>query len=213
MLALVATSCSAWSFNLGAQRPAASRAAVAAPKAPVAMVVSEMEGKVVPIDAKPRKVPLTGDTLQAALKMRCDNSGAAYAIYWANVRGELKAVADYNAASYKAELSARGLTQSFADASLSYVLTADGAGPVARVLQTGELEVVEDAQGDSRLKRRELATKYGVTKMAFAPFEDGVVEFGTTAPMPKETIRRAFEELGALYVLYWKKSADGNEFR
>ena len=28
----------------------------------------------------PRTVPLTGDTLQAALKMRCDTSGASYAI-------------------------------------------------------------------------------------------------------------------------------------
>ena len=102
------------------------------------------------------------------------------------MRGELKAVADYNAASYKKELTARGLTQSFADASLEYVLSASGSGPVARVLQTGELEVIEDAQGDSRLQRRELATKYGVTKMAFAPFEEGVIEFGTTRQMPKE---------------------------
>ena len=60
--------------------------------------------------------------------------------------------------------------------------------------------------------------------MAFAPFEDGVVEFGTTAAsatqwdampqvptLPKEVMRRAFEELGALYVIYWAR--DGERYR
>ena len=58
--------------------------------------------------------------------------------------------------------------------------------------------------------------------MTFAPFEDGVVEFGTTQgtnaedwtgppavpTLPKKVIRHAFEELGALYVLFWQKQGD-----
>ena len=53
------------------------------------------------------------------------------------------------------------------------------------------------------------------------PFEDGVIEFGNVrdtsvqwdaippAPaIPKGELRRAFEELGALYVLYWELGDD-----
>ncbi len=48
------------------------------------------------------------------------------------------------------------------------------------------------------------------------PFEAGVIEFGNTrslpqwdaipaAPlMPKAPLRKAFEDLGALYTVYWK---------
>ena len=67
----------AWSFNVNTGHPTSSRAAVRAPKAAVAMAVSEMDGKVVPVERSRSTVPLTGDTLMAALKMRCDTSGAA----------------------------------------------------------------------------------------------------------------------------------------
>lgn len=62
-------------------------------------------------------VPLTGDTLKAALKMRCDTSGASYAIYWANQGGKLIVSGQYKSAGYAADLKSRGVTASFADAS------------------------------------------------------------------------------------------------
>ena len=72
------------------------------------------------------------------------------------------------------------------------------------------------------LRRSELATKYGIKQVTFAAFEDGVVEFGTTRGtnaedwtgpppvpvLPKKVMRHAFEELGALYVLFWEKQGD-----
>lgn len=107
---------------------------------------------------------------------------------------------------------------------MDFVLDAKGQGPIATVLKTGEPLLIDDIKS-SKLQRRELAIKYGVNEVAFAPFEDGVVEFGTTAlspiqwgdtmpqvpTLPKEAMRAAFEELGALYVLYW--APDGNVFR
>ena len=71
-------------------------------------------------------------------------------------------------------------------------------------------------------KRKELALQSGVTQIAIVPFEDGVVEFGTVSSatqwtdvpkvpsMPKRTLRKAFEDLGALYCLYW--GLDGTDF-
>lgn len=37
-----------------------------------------------PEEAVFERVPLTGKTLEASLKMRCDLSGAGYAVFWAN---------------------------------------------------------------------------------------------------------------------------------
>ena len=83
------------------------------------------------LDSMPKGVPMTSLTLQAALKMRCDNSGASYAIYWANQKGSLKAVAAYETAELKAELKSRGVTQSFDQASMDCAFTTTGASPMA----------------------------------------------------------------------------------
>ena len=66
----------------------------------------------------------------------------------------------------------------------------------------------------AKLKRRELADKYGITQMCVIPFEAGVLEFGraddvvewekASSPplLPKGEMRQGFESLGALrYVL------------
>ena len=100
-----------------------------------------------------KTVPLTGDTLQAGLKMRCDMSGASYAIYWANQNGQLKVVDSYKSASYKRELAGRGVTESFADASKPFALNAKGSGPIARVLENGDPILIKNV-GESDLARR-----------------------------------------------------------
>ena len=77
-----------------------------------------MSGLVVPTGAKPKQsVPLSGDTLTAALKMRCDTSDASYAIYWANQNGKFVVAGSFKSAKYEQELKSRGVTESFADAS------------------------------------------------------------------------------------------------
>ena len=81
-------------FNAPLGRPAvSSRAAHGVPA--INMAVSTPPAT----EAKVRGVPMTGDVLKASLKMRCDTSGAAYAIYWANIGGDLKVVGEYKAAS------------------------------------------------------------------------------------------------------------------
>jgi predicted membrane chloride channel (bestrophin family) len=157
-------------------------------------------------------VPLTGATLDAALKLRCDSSGAAYAIYWTNQNGKLFATG-----SYVADAKATG----YVSASKGFTLAADGNGPIAVVKRTGQDNFVPDVRL-STLKRKELALQTGVRQIALVPFEDGVVEFGTVSTatqwtevpkvpsMPKRTLRKAFEDLGALYCVYW--GLDGTEF-
>jgi hypothetical protein len=64
--------------------------------------------------------------------------------------------------------------------------------------------------------------KYGIGQIAFVQFESGILEFGTSAgpstadwaempkcpTLPKAAMRRAFENLGATYALYWEKQGD-----
>jgi len=160
-------------------------------------------------------VPLTGTTLNAALKLRCDTTGAAYAIYWSEQGGKLKAQGEYAASP-----SAKDYTEG----SKAFALDAEGGGPIATVQRMGQPAFVEDVSL-STLQRRELALKNGVSQVALLPFEAGVLEFGNIranqqwpdipkAPnMPKQDLRKAFEDLGALYVLYWKADFVSNTLR
>ena len=66
--------------------------------------------------------------------------------------------------------------------------------------------------------------RYGVRQIAFVQFESGILEFGNSADpstadwaempkcptLPKAAMRRAFENLGATYALFWEKQ--GNKF-
>jgi hypothetical protein len=172
--------------------------------------------------ATPTKpVALTGDTLRASLKMRCDTSGASYAIYWANVNGKLVVAGDYAPDARKERLKKKGFDKSFAEESEEYALDTDGDGPVATVYKSGESLFIEDVSS-AKLKRRELADKYGITQMCVIPFEAGVLEFGRAddvakwekAPspplLPKGEMRQGFENLGASYAMFWAK--DGDKF-
>lgn len=65
---------------------------------------------------------------QASLKMRCDTSGAGYAIFWANVNGKLVVASDYVTDERKAENKANKMPKSFAEESESFTLDANGSG-------------------------------------------------------------------------------------
>jgi len=169
-------------------------------------------------------VPLTGCTLQAALKMRCDTSGAGYAIYWANETGKLVVAGDYVTDARRAELSAKGLEKSFAEESETFALDASADGPVATVYKSKQPLMITDI-ASSNMKRKDLAAKYGLGQICFIPFEGGVLEFGTsdgsasatwgkmpTCPcIPKAALRKGFENLGASYAMFWAK--DGCSFK
>jgi len=164
---------------------------------------------------------LTGSTLQASLKMRCDTSGAGYAIYWCNENGKIVVAGDYVTDARREALKAKGMKKSFAEESEAYALPASGDGPVAKVLRKQEPVFVNDI-AKSNMLRKDLAAKYGIAQVCFVPFEAGVLEFGTSdgpctadwtempkvPNMPKAAMRAGFENLGASYCIYWSKQGD-----
>merc|ERR1719313_1427671 len=81
-------------------------------------------------------IPLTGETLRASLKMRCDTSGAGYATYWAFENGKFVVADDYVTDARKAALNAKGLTKSFAEESEKVILSEFSDDPIATVRNT-----------------------------------------------------------------------------
>jgi len=166
-------------------------------------------------------VALTGETLKAAMKMRTDTSGAGYAIFWANIDGNLVVAGDYVTPARKAELADKGFDKSFAEESEGQVMPVRGFGPIASAYRKNESFFVSDVAA-SNFKRKDLALKYGIAQVAFTPMEGGVIEYGTsdgpstanweTLPdcpvMPKSDMRKGFENLGASYGLFWQKKGD-----
>mmetsp|Transcript_48369 Transcript_48369/g.121881 ORF Transcript_48369/g.121881 Transcript_48369/m.121881 type:complete len:678 (-) Transcript_48369:9-2042(-) len=190
------------------QAPMKPRAAAEAPTSPASGTGSER---------------LTGITLAASLKMRCDSSGADYAIYWVNVDGQLTTAGYYVTPPRRAALEAQGKTGSFAEVSQSMRLPAQGCkGPISTVYNLGTPICIGDAASNDTLNRKDLAAEYGVQSICFVPCEGGVLEYGTstttwaksppaTPNMPKKDIRRAFENLGASYVMFWAE--ESGQFR
>lgn len=120
------------------------------------------------VGAKQAPVPLTGQTLQASLKLRCDTTGAQYAIYWSNQGGQLKLI------GYHAQTPS---TKSYAEGSKEYTLAADGFGPIATVQRTQQPLFIPNVVS-SDLKRKELAFKHGVSQV----HERGHATTRATAP-------------------------------
>jgi hypothetical protein len=157
--------------------------------------------------------------------MRCDTSGAGYAIYWANVNGKLVVAGDYVTDARKEKLKTKGFDKSFAEESESFALDVNGAGPVAECFNSGKPVFVKSI-ADSIMKRKDLAAQYGVEQCAFVPMEGGVMEYGTsdgectadwksiedarTAIMPKAEMKAAFEA-GATHMIFWRKVGDNYE--
>jgi hypothetical protein len=95
-------------------------------------------------------------------------------------------------------------------------LDANGDGAVATTKRTGEAVFVGEFERSKLVVRKEAAYRFGVSQLTLAPFEDGVVEYGNMASspqwdsialtpvMPKKVLRKAFEELGAKYALFWQ---------
>lgn len=186
-------------FNAPTARPAVTTSRVAAPA--ISMAVSTPPAT----EPKVRGVPMTGDVLKASLKMRCDTSGAAYAIYWANIGGDLKVVGEYKAANYQKELKERGVTVSFGEASKPFVLDAFGTGPIATVLKTGEPYFVEDAVTCNTLQRRCVAsslTSRRKQKIPSAP----PLPLHTIHPSRSPTMRSSTSMLSRHVAASWRAS-------
>ena len=171
-------------------------------------------------------VALTGITLEAALKMRCDLSGSAYAVFWANVGGTLWPVSEYVTPERSTKLATLGLTTSYVDASADFMKRTNGASAavVKQVRDSGDATFIGSTTAADNMANKELLVQYGIASVSYERYEGGVVETGTstgmnwqTRPivpiMPKAEMRKAFEELGALYAVFWAQGpASGDDY-
>jgi len=174
-------------------------------------------------------VPLTGSTLRAALKWQCDATGAGYAVFWSRLGDQLVVAGDYTTDQRKAALRARSMEGSFAVQSENFAIALDTDDPVAECYQQKEGILLRDAS-KAEMSRADMAKKYRIAQIAFVPFEDGVMEFGTSdssetttwpndftkipkAPVfPKDEVRNAYELIGASYTMFWSLSASRKEY-
>ena len=171
-------------------------------------------------------MPPVDDALNAALKIICEASGAAYAIYWrlASTGGKqrLVVVADYTTNESRAVTLERGETGSFAEASRHVELDPLGKSVIATVNRTGQPQFVADARS-TLFKRAGLAATYSIRSVQVIPFEQGALEYGTIddrladwqgrpppiAPqIPSYQLRRSFDALGATYAVLWQRQGD-----
>jgi len=170
---------------------------------------------------------LSGSALDASLKMRCDTSGAGYAMYWKEVDGKVTVAGSYLSNKRRAHLEKTGITMSFAEASKDMVLSTTGDGPVATVLRTREPVYIEDAANCPTMKRKGLAKEYGIKSICLVPVQGGVMEYGVsngpctadwnsiddarTAIMPKSELENAFKS-GATHTIFWRLDAAGTSY-
>jgi len=181
-----------------------------------------MEGGVLEYGS-PSNAYMSGNTLAASLKMRCDTSGAGYALYWKDMGGKAVVAGDYVTSARQAALRAKGKTASFAEASKDYTMELSGSGPIATVFRTREPFYIQDVATCDIMKRGGLAVEYGIKSICFVPVPAGVLEYGTSdgpctsdwtcmedarqAIMPKEELQRAFDN-GATHVIFWRQKGD-----
>jgi len=171
-------------------------------------------------EAAPRNATqsVTGETLEAMLKMACDWSGACYSIYWTRASDDLVVTADYVTPELRVAQLIQGKRGSFAGASERFRLPVSGSGPVASVYKSGEPVFISEPATRIDLSRRDIAKEYGITSMGFIPCGGGVLEIGTSQgpwsslpirSMPVQELQEAFAKLGAKYAMLWE-AQDGH---
>ena len=85
--------------------------------------------------------------------------------------------ADYVTDAHRATLLAKGINDTFPEASQSVNVDATGSGPITTVRKKGDPIFIPDITTNTAvpLRRVDLARKYGVTQLAWIPFEGGVL--------------------------------------
>jgi len=129
------------------------------------------------------------DIIEATLRMRCDASGAAHAIFWRAPdggadgprRNSITVETLYVSPSRREALARMGEQRSFAEVSREFTLDPSGDGPVATAIKTRRPVFVQVDSDEMPLRRKALAQSLGVKKLCFLPVEGGVIELGTTS--------------------------------
>jgi len=169
----------------------------------------------------PNDAFLSGPLMEASLQMRCQTSGAGYAMYWKEVDEQLVIAGEYVTPERQETLKKLKKEISFAEASQQITLDAKADSPVAKVLQTRAPVFIQDVKTCTTMDRAGLAADYAIGSVCLVPVEGGVIEYGTscsestctvdwesiedaeTAVMPRGEMKRAFEN-GATHVIFWR---------
>eukprot|EP00418_Pyrodinium_bahamense_P089929 CAMPEP_0179041410 /NCGR_PEP_ID=MMETSP0796-20121207/16142_1 /TAXON_ID=73915 /ORGANISM="Pyrodinium bahamense, Strain pbaha01" /LENGTH=921 /DNA_ID=CAMNT_0020737773 /DNA_START=33 /DNA_END=2798 /DNA_ORIENTATION=- len=162
---------------------------------------------------------LRDNTLLATMKMQCKMANASYAIYWVEQGGAFAAGKTYITTEAKVALKEkRGDDDNFPLRCQSRVLKGNGA--VGRVFESGVPDMLNVSGNCQDFSRTELAREFGIESIGFLPVPGGVLEYGSTEhwdelpktpKLPRAEMARAFNEFGAVYVLYW--TPEGNTWR
>mmetsp|Transcript_110024 Transcript_110024/g.354872 ORF Transcript_110024/g.354872 Transcript_110024/m.354872 type:complete len:656 (-) Transcript_110024:242-2209(-) len=199
------------------------RKALAAEFGLKALHLMPVEGGVLECGISDQK--LTGLTLQAALKMRCDSAGSCYAMYWTETDGMFRVAGAYVTPERRKALRAKGLTTDFADASKYLTISAESDALVSTCARHGTPTFVADAAATETFCRQALAGEYGIESIVCKPVKGGVLEFGTSSgpetatwrdmppcpDLPKDEMKKALEDLGAAYLVFWQLHGDHYE--
>jgi len=159
--------------------------------------------------------------IAALLKMRCDVSGAEYALFWRTDTAGLVVGGGYVSPAHRARSIAEGLLGTFAEESIAVELKLGGGSAVARAYKSREPIYIEDAAGCDYFVRRDMAKKHGIRSICFARGpQGGVIEFGSRAvtwdcaarnnALPEKEIATGLHA-GAAYTIFWK--VQGAEFQ
>jgi len=159
--------------------------------------------------------------IHAVLKMRCETSGADYALYWKQDGPKLVVRGGYVTPRTLQGLRASGAsdTYTYVDACAKVILLAAGSNAVARARREGTTRFIHNAAVHDGFARSALAQAHGIQCICFMPTLDGVLEYGSVqadwdetaahAAMPVDEITTAFQSRGAFAIL-WKK--EGSDF-
>jgi len=130
-----------------------------------------------------RGTPLTSrlksDDVIPTLRAVCDLSGGDYALFWTTCDGVLKVEAEWTECARSARHAQHLRSYMFTSGLQSF---RPGQGTIGRVFQTSRAEFHSDASGLSKdyFCRGTLAKRHGVRSIAFIPWSNGVLEYGST---------------------------------
>lgn len=122
---------------------------------------------------------LTGSDVIPTLRAVCDLSGGDYALFWNTCDGVLKVEYEWTECARSARHTQHLRSYMFTSGLTSF---RPGQGAIGRVFQTSSVEFHSDVSGLSKdyFHRGTLAKRHGVRSIVLIPWNNGVLEYGST---------------------------------
>lgn len=118
---------------------------------------------------------MSGSLMDASLKMRCDTSGADYALYWKEVDGKLTVAGDY---------ATESVPTTFTEAaSVAVAVDIAGESSVAKVARERKPVFIRDLKESSETSAS-VAARHGFMSACFVPVEARALASPLPPPSP-----------------------------